>query len=188
MDVVDNAAAMDVIGRHRKNRIHFIPAKVGRYPFRYRIYGLTLQIIDVDVKNIANSKAVNTALSGTFGLKPDTFKWSREMGHQSRTFTPNIVLEMTVPYSPLQSPDVDRVSRPLVLGDLRLNSCIVTIVPSFRRDRRSNIRSNNVPQPDQLDEILMTLDDAKETDDVDMRSNQRNAALSAPNGMGSASQ
>ena len=193
LNVTDNAKCGDIIGRHSENRLHFKSFQSGLYPYRWRVNGIPLNMEAVNVRDVANSKAVNEVIKETFGLRPNQFRWSRVVDDATLKFRPTIMMDTVETCHEFESCP-RQFSLAMKLNGFTRKGMQIKVTRLHRAAQQlpADFASNNIPKMDNLDSALAAINSNPETqnirsngdgddEDLDMRMNE---AAAPPNGKG----
>lgn len=171
--LTDNAKCGDIIGRHSENRLHFKPFQSGHYPYHWKVLGIPLNMVAVDVRDIANSKAVNQVIQETFHLALNAFRWSRVVDDASLKFKAAIMMDTTTTCPELEN-GPRRFELPMTLNGITRKGMRIKVTRIHRSAQKlpADFASNNVPRMDKLDSALAAIELNPETQNVEQGLNE----------------
>ncbi len=190
--VTNNEGLGSVIGRDPENRIHFRASQSGRYQYRYVVIGIPLNLVSPDIKEVANSQAVNEVLLETFQMNERQYRWSRVVDDKTMKIKPTMSLETVMPIQDLEQRARTRMA-PMVWRNIKRHGMQITVTRKHRLTRQplADCKTNNIPRMDKLDAALAAIEAESESkekddrDDIDLNPPHNNAAQPHNQGVGS---
>ena len=154
-----NAKMAEKIGinQDENNRLHLKRSKQNEAKkYKYVALGINKHIVNIDIKNIYNAKAVTVILKEQFGFNPDNLQWIRKVSDKSRKFIDVIEISSGIK-SKYINENENEYECNLVIQNIETGIKLKLIsIPNKKRNNKEidDHKMNDIPVNDKFMEIM----------------------------------